>query len=274
MAIMILSLLFMGQDCNTTVEEVEQPATVEATQSFNIAVVASDSSGKEETAHKGVLGILVPDDWAFVSGDYEFSTELKSGSGSMYEVQADDGDFLADHPDSVLVAPAGMKWMLLLSDTGATYDDEEIWVEYNVELTAGETTGEFELAYYVTKNTGELIEWGGYDLAEGFSITVLDPSSVREEILPGIPQEFSLGQNYPNPFNPTTMIQYSVKERTQVDISVFDVTGRKISTLVNEIKEPGNYEIAFTAINLPSGMYIYRMQAGDFTDTHRMVLLK
>ena len=274
MVSLLFLIAFLGNTCNTAIDEVDQPATVNTGETFTITVVASDSSGKEENPHKGVLGMLVPDDWSFISGEYEFTTATINGSGSIYEVEADDEDYLADHPDTLIVAPEGLKWMLLLSEEGATWEDPQIWVEYIIDIQAGESAGEYELAYYVTKNTMELIEWGGYALSEGHTLTVIEPTGVRESVLPGIPAEFALEQNYPNPFNPSTVIRYAVKERTEIDLSVFDVTGRKITTLVSGMADAGNYEITFTANSLPSGIYLYRLQAGDFSDIRRMVLLR
>jgi hypothetical protein len=271
---LLLLIAFLGNTCNTAVDEVDQPETVNTGETFTITIVASDSSGPEVNPHKGMLGILVSDDWSFISGEYEFTTATINGSGSMYEIEADDEDYLADHPSMVLEAPEGMKWMLLLSEAGATWEDAQIWVEYVIDLQAGETSGEFELAYYVTKNTMELIEWGGYALSEGHTIIVIEPTGVKESVLPGIPDEFALEQNYPNPFNPSTVIRYAVRERTEIDLSVFDVTGRKITTLVSGMADAGNYEITFSANNLPSGVYLYRLQAGDFSDIQRMVLLR
>jgi hypothetical protein len=79
---------------------------------------------------------------------------------------------------------------------------------------------------------------------------------------------------YPNPFNPTTTISYEIPKGTQVRLSVFDVLGREIQTLVNETKQPGHYQVHFNANNLASGVYLYRIQAGSFTDTKRFVLVK
>ena len=88
------------------------------------------------------------------------------------------------------------------------------------------------------------------------------------------PNSFLLYQNYPNPFNPNTTIKYNIPEQSFISIKLFDVLGREVRTLVNEEKAIGNYEVDFEAFNLPSGIYIYRLQAGDFIETKKMVLLK
>jgi hypothetical protein len=98
------------------------------------------------------------------------------------------------------------------------------------------------------------------------------PAPVNNEINP--PTEFGFDQNYPNPFNPVTRIKYQIPELSFVTLKVFDVLGNEITTLVNEEKPLGNYEIQFDATNLPSGVYFYRLQAGSFVETKKMVLLK
>ena len=89
-----------------------------------------------------------------------------------------------------------------------------------------------------------------------------------------IPSSFSLKQNYPNPFNPTTKIKFDVVRLSDVKIVVYDVTGREVSTLVNESLQPGTYETTFDASALSSGIYFYILTAGDFKETKRMSLLK
>jgi photosystem II stability/assembly factor-like uncharacterized protein len=89
-----------------------------------------------------------------------------------------------------------------------------------------------------------------------------------------IPSEYSLSQNYPNPFNPVTNINYSVPQNTFVKITVFDVLGRELSSPVNEFKQAGIYELNFNAENLGTGIYYYRINAGEFTDTKKMILIK
>ncbi len=86
--------------------------------------------------------------------------------------------------------------------------------------------------------------------------------------------DYLLYQNYPNPFNPTTTINFSVPNLSFVTLKIFDVLGNEITTLVNEEKPMGNYEVEFDATNLSSGVYFYRLQASDFIDTKKMILLK
>jgi hypothetical protein len=89
-----------------------------------------------------------------------------------------------------------------------------------------------------------------------------------------LPSQLSLSPNYPNPFNPTTKIQFTIVNRQLTIVKVFDLVGREVATLVNEVKEPGRYTVQFDGSNLASGIYFYRMQAGDYIQTKRLTLLK
>jgi hypothetical protein len=89
-----------------------------------------------------------------------------------------------------------------------------------------------------------------------------------------IVSEYKLYINFPNPFNPQTTIQYDIKETGLVKLKVYDVLGKEVMELVNEVKEDGKYFITFNAENLPSGIYIYSIHVNDFTANHKMILLK
>ena len=89
-----------------------------------------------------------------------------------------------------------------------------------------------------------------------------------------IPNEFSLLQNYPNPFNPSTIISFTVPERTKIVLKVYDVLGAEVAELFNDIKSPGRYEVEFNSNGLSSGIYFYTIQAGKFTDSKKMIILK
>ena len=88
------------------------------------------------------------------------------------------------------------------------------------------------------------------------------------------PAEFSLSQNYPNPFNPSTAIEFSLPKGENVKLEIFDVLGRSVQTIINEYKEAGNYKVYFNASALPSGMYIYRIDAGVKSSVKKMILMK
>jgi hypothetical protein len=89
-----------------------------------------------------------------------------------------------------------------------------------------------------------------------------------------LPISFGISQNYPNPFNPTTTIKYSVPEESFVSIRVYDILGRLVTSLVEEEQTIGYYEVKFNAINIASGAYFYRMEAGDFVDIKKLIILK
>lgn len=100
-----------------------------------------------------------------------------------------------------------------------------------------------------------------------------DIISVRS-ISINIPDKYYLFRNYPNPFNSTTIIKYQIQKSNYVEVKVYDILGKDISTLVNEKQSPGTYEVQFNGSSLPSGIYFYRLLAGDYIQIQKMLLLK
>ena len=90
----------------------------------------------------------------------------------------------------------------------------------------------------------------------------------------GVPTEFNLSQNYPNPFNPSTKIDFQIPENGNVKITLYDMTGREVAVILNEVKEAGYYNVNFNGSNLSTGAYFYRINANDFTATKKMTLIK
>jgi len=89
-----------------------------------------------------------------------------------------------------------------------------------------------------------------------------------------VPKDFLLAQNYPNPFNPSTLISYSIPRQAHIRLQVFNLLGQVVGTLVNDDEQPGTHDITWDALNRPSGLYFYRLTAGDFTQTKKAVFLK
>lgn len=107
--------------------------------------------------------------------------------------------------------------------------------------------------------------------SDPWSFKTHEPTSIEKQ---GIPEAFALEQNYPNPFNAKTIISFAISEPAHVDLSVYNLLGERIFTLVHEHRSPGRHEIVFDAEKLSSGLFIYRLQAGDYTRTRKMLLIK
>jgi len=146
------------------------------------------------------------------------------------------------------------------------------WTEFNIPIfyNPGSPNPVATLiSIYISNGTG-FPNVGSFALIDQLSFT--DPSTVEQ--INGLPQDFNLSQNYPNPFNPTTTISYSLKTAGLVTLSMFDMLGTKVASLVNEVKEAGNYHVTFNASELPSGIYFYTLTSGNFMATKKLILLK
>jgi hypothetical protein len=145
-----------------------------------------------------------------------------------------------------------------------TTDNGTQWTAFNTGLTLGNNDVRTLFCTSTTIYAGT----GG----SGLFTAPITATSVEEES--SIAKSFTLSQNYPNPFNPTTVISYQLPVTSNVALRVFDIIGREVATLVNETKEAGSYEVTFNASKLASGMYFYRLQAGNFSAIKKLVLIK
>jgi len=120
---------------------------------------------------------------------------------------------------------------------------------------------------------------GNESLPSGIVTTNVSGARIDKIIMGGANNEtkienYSLKQNYPNPFNPTTLIQYEVKESGLLKLEVYNILGNKIRELVNEVKGSGSYNVVFDGANLPSGIYIYKLNVNNYSAFQKMLLLK
>jgi hypothetical protein len=163
-----------------------------------------------------------------------------------------------------------------LTETNTMNEDGSHLAPYLATVNVGDTL-EVDYAYsmfwYEAGNTS------GYVDPINPAVVYLAAVPVRETPIVSVGNDlivynYSLEQNYPNPFNPTTSISYSLAERSDVTLKIYDVLGNEISTLINTTQEAGKHSINFDASKLSSGLYIYTLNAGNFTSSRKMMLLK
>jgi len=146
----------------------------------------------------------------------------------------------------------------------------ESWFWFNYQQSVMALT--FEETRVSTRYDASL-DSAAYAILFGIRDYLELPTSADERIISS-PTVYNLEQNYPNPFNPNTTIQYALSTKQKVSLKVFDLLGREVALLVNEEKEPGTYSVKFDASELASGTYIYRINAGSFSVSRKLMLLK
>ena len=187
------------------------------------------------------------------------------------EIQAVYFDALKEGTYSFRSVSTNYPYRKLFDDgtNGDEYAEDHFYTNNSVQRDLPETEpGEYTIR--ISATDGQNIS--AVDV-EPFSILEEDPTGIYTEFNKK-PTEYALYKNYPNPFNPSTSIKYSVPENQKVVLKIFDLLGRELSTLVDEEKPAGNYVVEFTGNNLSSGIYFYRMQAGEFIETKKLMLLK
>ncbi|MBS4032967.1 MAG: T9SS type A sorting domain-containing protein [Ignavibacterium sp.] len=153
----------------------------------------------------------------------------------------------------------------------------ETFLSLNKKINYDDITGKIRADYfYIVDEIPGLSYWGQNSPSDSnvwyYDSLVLFTTPVHNDLISVY--DYSLSQNYPNPFNPVTKINYSLAHYGKITIKVFDILGREISTLINEEKPAGNHTVEFNASYLASGVYIYRLQSGDYISSKMLLLLK
>jgi hypothetical protein len=270
---MILFFVFAATAC--FIYEVQQPSAVDAGSTFTTIVSLEDLNSENQNAHRGVLCILVPDDWTFNSGTYTGDV----GSGDM--VLNTDTEPLYGDVDTLIPPPADMKWVELLTDIGYLHD-ANVFHDAEIEFQVGQKTGDFPIGYLVTVNTGNMFDFlndldedqelAGTDTSMNHMVTVNPTVGINDDL--GIPSEFQLSQNYPNPFNPTTNISFSLPSNAELKLTVFSLLGQEVTVLADGMFSAGLHTVSFDGANLNSGIYLYKIESNTFSMTRKMLLLK
>lgn len=247
--------------------EVQQPSSAVQGEVIEV-VVTIEQPVEDANPHKGVVSVLVPEDWAFVSGEYSGD----AGPGDMLE---DEG--WSDSTDIVLPAPAGMKWIGTISDEAYAASSPPTFYDVTLQLEVGSTTGEFGIGYFTTNDafgTADIVfgasEENTADSLMNVPITVMPSVANEGEAQPGA---IALAQNYPNPFRSATAIDYTLERAATVRVTVFDTSGREVAVLDEGARAAGDHTVAFDAAGLASGTYLYKLEAdGEVVATRTMTL--
>jgi hypothetical protein len=209
-----------------------------------------------------------------------------------------DADFLGSWVTAggnwVLSDTTGQAHMKVLNDSGIDGDQtagDGIW-SYTAVVPTGTAGGLHQYKYAIYYTGADTVNGGSSPLdnenvADANHTFILQNSAVPIVLstkfgsLTGIaksddliPNKYSLEQNYPNPFNPSTIIKYSVAQRSLVSLKIYDITGREVMSLVNQELNAGNYQVTFNASKLASGVYFYSIRSNDFVSTKKMMLIK
>ncbi|MBE0538275.1 MAG: T9SS type A sorting domain-containing protein [Ignavibacterium sp.] len=160
---------------------------------------------------------------------------------------------------------------LIRSSQNLIFNQKEKMIENITQGTEKEATFTFDVEYNIGKAAADTIE---FMITNNQSVYLIKKFILQYSL----PTEYKLEQNYPNPFNPTTKIRYSIPnlgpDLQNVNLTVYDILGNQIKTLVDEPKETGYHEIDFNASVLASGVYVYRLTAGNFVSVKKMMVLK
>jgi len=242
-------------------------------------IFRTTNSGTDWTNITGILPDRFPSDIAVdpINDNIVYITFYGFGSGHVFkstnsgDIWADISDNLPDIPaPAVVVDPNNINHIYVGTDVGVFVSTTGggNWQDFNDGLPGAVQVMDFNIT---TVNNVIRVMTHGNGAYERKLLSQISSSIANE--LP-ISSGFMLEQNYPNPFNPITRIQFAISSRQFVSLKIYDILGNIIATLVKEEKPVGEYEVEFNGANLPSGIYLYQLKAGDFIETRKMVLLK
>ncbi len=203
----------------------------------------------------GTQFIPISQNYAALTGYYKF----ESVGGDMMIVSA-----------SILTAE---NLLLGATDPGASLPPVDTYTPFTLPITYVNTGTAAKATVSVTMlNSGGLVNLGSFFLIDDFDFTTnvgVEPVENQP-----FPESFSLEQNYPNPFNPSTTIRFTIPEASQVRLTIYNQLGQTVDVLVDEALSAGTYTSDWQAADLPSGLYYYRIEAGDFRASKKMILMR
>lgn len=235
------------------------PITATATTSENSNTVTILRASEGDTYYWRVRGrnIAGEGEWSDVASFYVFAQPDDLDSEILGTTVALDWDDNSDIEEGYIIERKYDDGEFAIIDTVGA--DEEEYVDTTPEFNSG------VIQYRIRGYEG--INHSSY--SNTTEIILVGTEEERE-----VPLQFSIQQNYPNPFNPSTLIEFSLPQTVRTRLSVYDVLGREVAILLNEVVQAGSHTVQFNAQNIPSGVYLYQIQAGAFSATRKMILMK
>jgi len=252
--------------------EIDQPS--EAVQGELIEVnVTIGLYENDSNPHRGLLSVMVPQDWSYEGGDYFGPL----GEGDLIFSEA-----WTDSTAIVVPPPDGYKWIGTLSEFAHAVVDAPTFMDAVLKLRVGQSVGEFGLSYFFSSDAFATEDMtftksGDYDdntadLVEDVPITV-NPATSTEGTPGGM--AFRLEPNYPNPFRSGTHVAYELDHAASVRVAIYDLAGRQVAVIDEGFRTAGPHTAGFDASVLPAGVYVYRLEVDGVTvQTRRMTRLR
>ncbi len=242
-------------------------STSENNTSGYLFLPPSGKNGAAEwwTNRNGSFGGVVNGTWMIHTGlnNYPLSTQLQLPQN----VVAGAGKY--DFAISIQPKTGGMEIKQYLIKTDKSYYWAGTIIDGKSPLPATKFNS-VNFAFFPNKATA----LNFYDLKVDLGNPITIPPITSVEEVEGLPTEYALNQNYPNPFNPSTTIEFALPKSGEVNLVVYDILGRVVKELVSGVFEAGNHKVNFNATNLASGIYFYKLKAGDFVSVKKLTLLK
>ena len=237
--------------------DLSSPVSIDASQDIWVSLTVPHAAGEYPLGMDAGPAVDGKGDWIYCYGEW---TEMQDhGRDGNWNIRA-------------IVAPPGCEWLSVIPSSGTVPPEQSL--DINVQFDTYELTPD---SIYTTTI---LIYNNSTDSPVEIPVTLHTLEVGVEDPNPHVPIVFSLNQNYPNPFNPTTTISFSVTQTPSfVNLEIYNIKGQKVKTLINDVLPPGNHSVVWNGKNdknesVSSGIYFYRITAGDFTDTKKCVILK
>jgi hypothetical protein len=258
-----------------TILSVDQPDTANAGDQITVTLEVRTEE-TDANPHYGIIAFLIPNDWTVNSVYY--SGDFGPDSASFLHPDSIDGDpggqvdFWTDSLEAHYPSGDDMQWVVYQANTPFSSDLDTGYVDVEVIMTVGNTNGTFNIGYFVSNAALDFTDPKYYSVSLENPITVSGGTGIAVD--KALPRRYELAQNFPNPFNPTTTISFEVPVTGQVKLSVYNLLGKEVATLINGRVSAGSHQVIFDASNLQSGIYYYRLESGDFVATKKLLLLK